>query len=84
MGQTVSSVQQIEASPEDVGLSSAGMARLQRHVQAYVDAGKFPGALSMVQRRGKVVHVLPMMFRVAPCAKMALQLVSRVSPGLQA
>ena len=49
-------VQQIEASPEDVGLSSAGMARLQRHVQAYVDAGKFPGAISMVQRRGKVVH----------------------------
>ena len=56
MGQTVSSVQQIEASPEDVGLSSEGMARLTRHVQAYVDAGKFPGAISMVQRRGKVVH----------------------------
>jgi CubicO group peptidase (beta-lactamase class C family) len=32
------------------------MARLERHVQAYVDAGKFPGAISMVQRRGKVVH----------------------------
>src|SRR5262249_29679965 len=49
-------VQQIEASPEDVGLSSAGMARLTRHVQSYVDAGKFPGAISMVQRRDKVVH----------------------------
>ncbi len=84
MAWTADHVQQIEASPEDIGLSSAGMARLQRHVQAYVDTGKFPGALSMVQRRGKVVHVLPMMFRVAPCAKMALQLVSRVSPGLQA
>ena len=33
-----------------------GMACLQRHIQAYVDAGKFPGAISMVQRRGKVVH----------------------------
>jgi CubicO group peptidase (beta-lactamase class C family) len=53
---TADHVQQIEASPEDVGLSSAGMARLQRHIQAYVDAGKFPGAISMVQRRGKVVH----------------------------
>ena len=53
---TADHVQQIEAAPEDVGLSSAGMARLQRHVQAYVDAGKFPGAISMVQRRGKVVH----------------------------
>jgi CubicO group peptidase (beta-lactamase class C family) len=49
-------VQQIEAVPEEVGLSSAGMTRLTRHVQAYVDAGKFPGAISMVQRRGKVVH----------------------------
>ena len=36
-------VQQIEASPEDVGLSSAGMARLTRHIQAYVDAGKGGG-----------------------------------------
>src|SRR5207245_6438565 len=56
MVQTAGSVQQIEASPEEVGLSSTGMARLTRHVQAYVDAGKFPGAISMVQRRGKVVH----------------------------
>src|SRR5262245_34223953 len=53
---TADHVQQIEAAPEDVGLSSAGMARLQRHIQAYVDAGKCPGAISMVQRRGKVVH----------------------------
>ena len=56
MVRTASSVQQIEASPEDVGLSAEGMVRLKRHVQAYVDAGKFPGAISMVQRRGKVVH----------------------------
>jgi len=56
MVQIAGSVQQIEASPEDVGLSSAGMARLTHHIQAYVDAGKLPGAISMVQRRGKVVH----------------------------
>src|SRR5499426_1931757 len=56
MAWTADHVQQIEASPEDVGLSSAGVARLQRHIQAYVDAGKLPGAISMVQRRGKVVH----------------------------
>src|SRR5215475_3902843 len=56
MVQIASSVQQIEASPEDVGLSSAGMARLTHHIQAYVDAGKLPGAISLVQRRGKVVH----------------------------
>ncbi|HEY7466295.1 MAG TPA: serine hydrolase domain-containing protein [Dehalococcoidia bacterium] len=56
MVRTAGSVQQIEAAPEDVGLSSEGMARLKRHVQSYVEAGKFPGAISMVQRRGKVVH----------------------------
>ena len=53
-------VQQIEASPEDVGLSSAGMARLTRHIQAYVDAGKFPGAISMVQRRARWCISRPM------------------------
>ena len=56
MVRTAGSVQQIEAAPEDVGLTSEGMAKLKRHVQGYVDAGKFPGAISMVQRRGKVVH----------------------------
>ena len=56
MAWIASNIQQIEASPEDFGLSSAGMARLTRHIQAYVDACKFPGAISMVQRRGNVVH----------------------------
>jgi CubicO group peptidase (beta-lactamase class C family) len=56
MVRTAASVQEIEAAPEEVGLSSEGLARLRRHVQGYVDAGKFPGAISMVQRRGKVVH----------------------------
>ena len=32
MGRTVGSVQQIEASPEDVGLASEGLARLTRHI----------------------------------------------------
>jgi CubicO group peptidase (beta-lactamase class C family) len=56
MVRTAGRAQQIEASPQDVGLSAEGMARVKRHVQGYVDAGKFPGAISMVQRRGKVVH----------------------------
>jgi CubicO group peptidase (beta-lactamase class C family) len=56
MVRTAGSVQQIEAAPEEVGLSSVGMARLKRHVEGYVVAGKFPGAITMVQRRGKVVH----------------------------
>ena len=56
MVRTAASIQAVEAQPEEVGISSEGMARLKRHVQGYIDAGKFPGAISMVQRRGKVVH----------------------------
>jgi CubicO group peptidase (beta-lactamase class C family) len=56
MVRTVGGIEQIEAQPESVGLSSRGLANLTRHVQAYVDAGKLPGAISMVARHGQVVH----------------------------
>ena len=46
----------IEAEPEDVGLSSAGLRNVSRIAQRYVDAGKLPGAITMVARRGRVVH----------------------------
>ncbi len=46
----------VEAAPEDVGLSSSRLANLTRLVQGYVDDGKIPGAISLVARRGKVVH----------------------------
>src|SRR5690349_2708399 len=46
----------VEAEPEEVGLSSARLENVRRLVQGYVDAGKYPGALSLVARRGKVVH----------------------------
>ena len=46
----------IEAAPEDVGMSSARLENLTRLVQGYVDGGKIPGAISLVARRGKVVH----------------------------
>ena len=63
MGRTAGSVQQIDASPEEVGLASEGLARLQRHIQAYIDGGQLPGAISMIQRRGKVVHFQTYGFR---------------------
>jgi len=47
---------QVEAAPEDVGLSTARLGNLTRLVQGYVDSGKIPGAISLVARRGKVVH----------------------------
>jgi CubicO group peptidase (beta-lactamase class C family) len=46
----------IEAEPEEVGLSSARLGNVTRLVQGYVDSGKLPGALTLVARRGKVVH----------------------------
>jgi CubicO group peptidase (beta-lactamase class C family) len=45
------------AVPEKVGLSSERLARLDRFVHAQVDAGRTPGAVTMIVRHGKVVHV---------------------------
>jgi CubicO group peptidase (beta-lactamase class C family) len=53
---TLSSIEAVEAQPEDVGLSSKGLEHLKRLVQGYIDDGRFPGAISMVARRGRVVH----------------------------
>ncbi|HTD76668.1 MAG TPA: serine hydrolase domain-containing protein [Chloroflexota bacterium] len=47
---------EIEAAPEDVGMSTAGLRNVSRLVQSYIDDGKLPGAISLVARRGKVVH----------------------------
>lgn len=47
----------IEAEPEEVGLSSARLENVTRLVHGYVSDGKFPGAITLVARRGKVVYV---------------------------
>jgi CubicO group peptidase (beta-lactamase class C family) len=47
----------IAAAPEVVGLSSVKLQHLTRLVHGYVDDGKIPGAIAVVLRRGKVVHV---------------------------
>src|SRR6267378_3697016 len=46
----------VDASPEDVGMSSARLRNVSRLVQGYVDERKLPGAISLVARRGRVVH----------------------------
>jgi CubicO group peptidase (beta-lactamase class C family) len=47
-------------SPVEVGLSSAGLARVDEHVRTrYVDAGRIAGALTLVARRGKVAFFSP-------------------------
>src|ERR1700730_4556697 len=47
---------EIEAAPEDVGMSSARLRNVSNLVQGYIDDQKLPGAISLVARRGKVVH----------------------------
>src|SRR3954451_7240786 len=47
----------IEAEPEEVGLSSARLGNVRRLVQRYIDDGKLPGAISLVARRDRVVHL---------------------------
>ena len=37
-------------------MSSAGLENVSRLVQRYIDDQKLPGAISLVARRGKVVH----------------------------
>src|SRR5579884_755629 len=53
---TAETARMIEAEPEEVGLSSARLKNVSNLVQRYIDEGKFVGAISMVARRGKVVH----------------------------
>lgn len=42
--------------PEDVGMSADRLQRVSAHLQRYIDAGEISGAVSLVARRGKVVH----------------------------
>jgi CubicO group peptidase (beta-lactamase class C family) len=44
------------ASPESVGMSSARLARLDAAIQADITAGRLPGIVVAVARRGKVVY----------------------------
>jgi CubicO group peptidase (beta-lactamase class C family) len=46
-----------ETDPERVGLSSARLARIDRHFARYVDDGLLAGWLALVSRRGQVAHL---------------------------
>lgn len=47
----------LTVNPETVGLSSARLQRLDRWAERLVDAGKLPGVLTMVMRRGQLTHL---------------------------
>lgn len=44
------------AKPEDVGMSRERVGRIADVLAAEIDAGRLPGAVSLVSRRGRVVH----------------------------
>lgn len=48
---------QIDAKPEDVGMSSRALRNLTDLVTRYIDQGRIAGAISLVGRRDKVVYV---------------------------
>ena len=45
------------ARPEDVGLSSERLHRINELIQRHIDAGTFSGAVTLVARQGRVVHL---------------------------
>jgi CubicO group peptidase (beta-lactamase class C family) len=44
------------APPESVGLSAAGLAQINEAMRRHLDAGTIANAVTLVMRRGKVVH----------------------------
>jgi CubicO group peptidase (beta-lactamase class C family) len=44
------------AKPEDVGLSSARLERIRPMIRGHIDEKDFSGAVTLVARKGKVVH----------------------------
>ena len=44
------------AKPEEVGMSSERLARIRPAMQRYIDAQLVPGTVTIIARRGKVVH----------------------------
>ena len=45
------------ATPEQVGMSSERLKRLDTAIHAYVDRGRTPGVVTLIARHGKIVHV---------------------------
>jgi CubicO group peptidase (beta-lactamase class C family) len=53
----------VAPTPEDVGLSSSQLARLEAVTQNHIDSGLLPGAVMLVARRGKIAWYKTMGFR---------------------
>ena len=47
----------MKTTPEDVGLSGARLYKIDHLTQRYIDEGKLAGTISLVARRGEIVHL---------------------------
>jgi CubicO group peptidase (beta-lactamase class C family) len=55
--------ERMRTNPTAAGLSPARLEKIDRFVQSrYIDAGKLPGALTVILRRGEVAHCSPLGF----------------------
>ncbi|MBC7923953.1 MAG: beta-lactamase family protein [Ferruginibacter sp.] len=46
----------VPAKPEEAGMSSERLSRLDRTLEQYIDQGRIPGAVVLVARHGKIIH----------------------------
>jgi len=53
----------VTCEPEDVGLDSARLRRIDAHLAPYVGDGRLPGWLVLVSRRGEIAHLSTYGFR---------------------
>ena len=44
------------ASPEDVGMISDSLAKIESMVEEFVNAGKYPGAVTLIAKDGKIIY----------------------------
>jgi CubicO group peptidase (beta-lactamase class C family) len=56
------------ARPEDVGMSSERLARITVAMKRYIDRKEVPGVVTMVARRGRIVHLEAAGYRDAEAA----------------
>ena len=45
-----------QGNPAELGFSAERLAKIQPAMQALVDSGKFAGVLTLIARKGKIVH----------------------------
>jgi len=62
-GSAAEPVLPIAAKPEDVGLSSSQLARIEAVTRKHIETGLVPGAVMLVARRGKIAWYKTMGFR---------------------